>query len=129
MDKGIYQVTSDVFIRREPRIVEYQDTATKKPISNVVGKLTIGTMRAIYDITTDKENATWGRVSFFDSAGIAEWVCIKNINRTFMKFIEPLKDAGQSPVEKVYPTIAWVMAVDAYIRSHGLDIPDPFNKR
>jgi hypothetical protein len=99
MDKGIYQVTSDVFIRREPRIVEYQNPATKKPVSNVVGKLTIGTMRAVYDITTDKENATWGRVSFFDSAGIAEWVCIKNINRTFMKFTEPLENEPQNTSE------------------------------
>lgn len=84
----IYEVISDVTIRREPRVVEYQDPKTKQFITNAVGKLTVGTHREVYSTATDKNNATWGRISESDAAGISEWVCIKGLNRTFMKPLE-----------------------------------------
>lgn len=89
-EPGIYEAAADVNIRREPRIVEYTDPQTHKFVSNKVGFLKAGTQRAIYSVQVQKDNSTWGRVSESDSAGIAQWVCIQDINRTFMKFIEPL---------------------------------------
>ena len=61
---GIYVVQSEtLLIRREPRITT----------SNQVGKLTAGTKRAVYVINVnDKDNSVWGRVSLYDSSGIAE---------------------------------------------------------
>ncbi len=82
---GIYEVISDVKIRRTPAIIEGIHT-------NQVGLLKVGTRRAIYSILTVKDNTTWGRVSLYDSAGISEWVCIKSLNREYMKFIEPLEN-------------------------------------
>ncbi len=87
MQTGIYEVISPVDIRREPRIVEYQDPKTKKFVTNKVGLLTPGTQRMIYSVLTDEHGASWGRVSAADSAGIAEWACIQNINRVFLKYI------------------------------------------
>ena len=68
----IYECSSEVLIRRESRIVEYIDPKSKKPVTNVVGKLTQGTIREIYSTITDSKGATWGRVSESDAAGIAE---------------------------------------------------------
>jgi hypothetical protein len=77
---GEYEVVSTVVrIRREPRILQ----------DNITGKLTIGTRRRVYSVVTDKNNYTWGRISEPDAAGIAEWACIKDLNRIFMKCIEP----------------------------------------
>ena len=99
---GIYVVrTETLSIRREPRIVEYTDPKTKKFVTNAVGKLTFGTQRAVYLIeVSDTDNSVWGRVSLYDSAGIAEWCCIKNSNREFMKFEEPLE---HNPIPEVPP--------------------------
>lgn len=75
---GLYEAIANVFIRREPRIVEGKT-------NNRVGKLTIGTQREVYSVVTNPDNTTWGRVSEADSAGIAEWVCIQGLNRSYMK--------------------------------------------
>ena len=85
MQKGIYEVISDVKIRREPHIVEGTTT-------NSVGLLKVGTQRAIYDTIVQSDNSTWGRLSGADSAGIALWVCIQGLNRTYLKFIKPFDD-------------------------------------
>ena len=79
---GIYEAQTDVNIRREPRIVEYK--IGKNFITNRVGGISVGTQRMIYSLVTNKDNSTWGRVSQSDSAGIAEWICIQNMNRVFM---------------------------------------------
>lgn len=89
-EPGIYEVTSQVTIRRQPVITEYTDPKTHKYVTNQVGSLNVGTKRAIYSVQVQKDNSVWGRVSEADSAGIAQWVCIENINRIFMKFVEPL---------------------------------------
>lgn len=88
---GIYEVISDVKIRREPRIVEFKDEHGRV-ITNQVGFLKVGMQRAVYSIITIKDNTTWGRVSFYDSAEIAQFVCIKGLNREYMRFMEPLRD-------------------------------------
>lgn len=93
---GIYEVISNVAIRREPRIVEYKDSKGTL-VTNQVGRLAVGTKRAVYSVIVQKDNTSWGRVSFHDSAGIAEWACIKGLNREYMKFVEPLKDAPAEP--------------------------------
>lgn len=111
----IYEVISDVTIRREPRIVEYQDPATKKLITNAVGKLTIGTQREVYSTTVDKNNVLWGRVSESDAAGISEWVCIKGLNRTFMKIV----DVGTSPVENLASVLMRLDALEKWARIQG----------
>lgn len=92
---GIYEVISDVKIRREPRIAEYMDSG--KLVTNQVGLLKTGTMRAVFGIVTQKDNSVWGRVSSYDSAGISEYACIKHLNREYMRFVEPLKPAPESP--------------------------------
>lgn len=84
---GIYEVISDVKIRREPRIVEGNTT-------NQVGLIKAGTHRRVFSVLTTKDNTTWGRVSFADAAGISEWVCIQGLNRVYMKLIEPDKDGA-----------------------------------
>lgn len=95
---GIYEVISDVKIRREPRIVDY--SLGGKPVTNQVGLLKAGTKRAVYDTYTDNKNMTWGRLSLHDSAGSAEWSCIKESNREFMKFIEPLNNPPPIPTQE-----------------------------
>ena len=91
---GIYVVQSETLtIRREPRITT----------TNIVGRLSSGTQRAVYLIkVNDTDNSVWVRVSLYDSAGIAEWCCIKNINREFMKFESPL-DIAYSPIPSTPP--------------------------
>jgi len=79
---GIYEAITRVRIRREPRIIP----------TNIVGVLDIGTQRQIFSIVTDGKNYTWGRISEADSAGIAQWTCIKGLNRTYMKLIEPMRE-------------------------------------
>ena len=83
---GIYEATTRVRIRREPRIIP----------TNIVGVLDIGTQRQIFSIVTDENNYTWGRISEADSAGIAQWACIKGLNRTYMKLIEPVREVDFS---------------------------------
>jgi len=77
----VYEVISKVTIRREPRITP----------TNTRGMLDVGTKRIVYSTVTDGSNATWGRISESDAAGIAQWVCIKGVNRTYMKLIEQEK--------------------------------------
>lgn len=77
-EPGLYEVISNVNIRREPRILP----------ENIVGKLTIGKQRTIYSVITDEHNYTWGRISFADAAGVSEWVCMKDINREFVKLVK-----------------------------------------
>jgi hypothetical protein len=81
---GIYKVinTDGVFIRREPRIADSSKS------TNRVGKLTLGTERRVYDFVTDKLNVTWGRVSESDAAGVAEWVCVHGLNRTYLEIVK-----------------------------------------
>src|SRR5512146_254773 len=80
---GRYIVISEVFIRREPRIVENAKGG------NRVGKLTVGTERQILEVVTNADNSTWGRVSDPDAAGVSQWVCIQGLNRTYMKLVRP----------------------------------------
>lgn len=72
---GEYETKQVLNIRREPRITG----------SNIVGQLSAGTRRTIYSLITNDRGETWGRVSESDNAGIAEWVCIQNLNRKFME--------------------------------------------
>jgi hypothetical protein len=80
-EPGMYEAVTNVNLRREPRIVENADG------NNRVGRLTIGTRREIFETVTDEDNMTWGRVSDFDSAGKAQWVCIVGLNRIYMQRI------------------------------------------
>lgn len=80
----VYTSVHQVIIRREPRIVEYLDGA-KKFITNQVGLLKIGDQRIVYEIVTDNNNYTWGRISEPDGAGKSTWVCIRGLNRTYME--------------------------------------------
>jgi hypothetical protein len=82
IQSGLYECVSEVYIRREPRIVD------NLLGHNRVGKLTPGTQRRIYDVVTNKDNSTWGRISEADAAGISQWVCIQGLNRTYMKLVE-----------------------------------------
>lgn len=82
IEPGLYECISEVFIRREPRVID------NVLGHNRVGKLTVGTQRQVYDVITNKDNTTWGRISEPDSAGISQWVCIKGLNRTYMKLVE-----------------------------------------
>lgn len=95
---GMYEVVSNVAIRREPRVIEYRD-GDNKLVSNQVGVLTVGTHRKVYSVVTNKDNSTWGRVSEADAAGIAQWVCIQGLNRTYMKQISVELEAKEDTVE------------------------------
>jgi hypothetical protein len=75
---GDYEVISTVTIRREPRILP----------SNAVGGLSVGTRRTVYSVITDKDNATWGRISESDAAGIAQWICLQSLNRKYAQKID-----------------------------------------
>lgn len=86
IESGEYEVISDVKIRREPQIVERYENG--KLVTNQVGLLKVGTKRIIYSTLTKKDNTTWGRISEHDAAGIAEWVCIQGLNRTYMKLLK-----------------------------------------
>lgn len=81
---GDYEVISPVTIRREPRILN----------ENAKGVLSIGTKRHVYSVITDEKNQTWGRVSESDAAGQALWICLKSINREYVKrlSVEPAPD-------------------------------------
>lgn len=81
---GLYEVTNGdgVFIRKEPKIVEGVR-------HNRDGKLRLGTRTRIYSVVTDGENNTWGRVSEVDAAGVARWICLQGLNRTYAKCIKP----------------------------------------
>jgi hypothetical protein len=106
----LYEAIAEVNIRREPKIVEVK--VGKNFVTNRVGSINPGTQRIIYSTITDKDNSTWGRVSQADSTGIAEWVCIQNTNRVFMKAI----------IEQEFPIrtlTAWANEIDAWARSEG----------
>lgn len=87
---GEYEVISDVKIRREPQIVERYENG--KLVSNQVGFLKVGTKKIVYSVLTKKDNTTWGRISEHDAAGIAEWVCIQGLNRTYLKLLKASND-------------------------------------
>jgi hypothetical protein len=103
---GTYEAIDEVNIRREPKIVEIK--IRKTYITNRVGSLNAGTQREVYSLYTDKNNDTWGSISQADSAGIAEWVCIQNTNRTFMK-----------PVTRQTSLTEWANELDAWARNEG----------
>ena len=86
-EPGMYEVISPVIIRRVPRIIEYRD-ATKHLITNAVGSYELGTRVQIFSVLVDKDNAEWGRVSDTNATGQAEWICMKHLNRTFVKLLE-----------------------------------------
>lgn len=115
---GIYEAVGDIVnIRREPRIVEYK--VGKNFFTNRVGQINAGTQKRIFSIVTNKDNSTWGRVSESDSAGIAEWICIRNTNRVFMVPVD-----GQTP-EVVIPPVgleARVAALEVWARSKGFTV-------
>jgi hypothetical protein len=106
----IYEAISDVNIRREPRIIEINQTKNNL-LTNRVGMLSAGTQREVFSIITDKNNDTWGRISQADGAGKAEWVCIANTNRVFMRKIEI--------PEPVHSIFEWADAIDAWARNQG----------
>ncbi len=95
---GEYEVISTVTIRREPRIVEVKDDRGNIQ-TNAVGRLTVGTHRNVFSIITDKYNASWGRISEADAAGIAQWICLQNTNRMFAK---PIKFFSETPAPSNY---------------------------
>lgn len=73
-----YTALQLVNIRREPRITG----------SNKVGQLSAGHQRVVFETLTDKSNQTWGRISEPDSAGVSNWVCIRGLNREYMRVTE-----------------------------------------
>ena len=103
-----YIVISKVKIRREPKIVEYHED--KKFITNQVGLLDIGTKRTVYETITDAMNVTWGRVSESDAAGISQWVCIKGLNREYMKLVQPIPE---------YDFLTRIDKLEAWAKSQG----------
>lgn len=75
---GLYKVlTTTLNIRKEPRVLW----------TNVFGKLKVGDSRQVYEFLTNDKNEVWGRISEYDSAGKALWICAKNINREFLKLV------------------------------------------
>lgn len=116
---GLYECVSPANIRREPRIVEYK--LGKVFITNRVGLVPLGAQRQIHSIITDSSNRTWGRVSEADATGNAEWVCIRDINRDFMRPLtaaQPIPPAGSD-----YGTV--VKALAAWARLQGYEGPQP----
>lgn len=112
---GIYEAESDVNIRREPKIVEYK--VGKNFITNRVGGINAGTQKMVYSLMTNSKGETWGRVSESDSAGIAQWICIQNSNRVFMKPVD-----GQPQIEvPTWGLESRVAALEAWARSKGFE--------
>lgn len=106
----LYEAISEVNIRKEPKIVEIK--VGKNFVTNRVGSLNTGTQREIFSFFTDSNNDTWGRVSQADATGIAEWVCIQNTNRTFMKPVNKIPE----PIHSIFE---WANEIDAWARSEG----------
>lgn len=106
----LYQTLQILNIRREPRITG----------SNKVGQLAAGTVREIYSTITNSNGETWGQVSLPDNAGIAQWVCISNINRVYMRPVTPSVDAAP-----IVGGDAWRKAIDSWARLKGFDGPQP----
>lgn len=128
LSPGLYEAQADVNIRREPRVVEYK--VAGKFITNRVGAINVGTQRIIFSLLTNDKGETWGRVSEADSAGIAEWVCVQNLNRRFMKPISsavevtaPSGDAVDALLDEIEKRIAAfdarLDALEAWARSQG----------
>lgn len=111
---GVYESISDVNIRREPRIAEYKIGGVW--VTNQVGRISAGTRRMIDSFVINKDNSIWGRVSDADSAGISEWICIKNINRVFMKPVDGAV-VGQPPAD----VTTRLEKLESWARSKGFD--------
>ena len=82
---GKHRVISPVKIRRGPRMVDVRDPKTNKLVTNQEGFLEFGKTRIILDFETDEENQTWGRISEDNAAGVALYVGVQVLNRTFME--------------------------------------------
>lgn len=82
---GIYVAITNVNIRKEPRVVD-NILGTNK-----IGAITAGTRREVFETLTNNDNSTWGRISDFDSAGKALWICIHGLNREYLRYVEPNK--------------------------------------
>ena len=109
---GMYTAKKTVNIRREPRIVE------NVLGNNRAGQLLVGTQRMIYQIVTNKDNSTWGRVSESDASGIALWVCIQNTNTVFMEPVNeyiPVPSQGEMTAE----FISRFLALEAWAKTQG----------
>ncbi len=90
---GEYKVMSTVLnIRKEPRITP----------TNKVGQLKLGDKRAIYEFTIDDKHQTWGRVSGYDSAGKALWICAEEINRKNLELIGDLPAKSEGSKIRLY---------------------------
>lgn len=102
---GLYKVvTEEVRIRREPRILS----------TNIVGRLKLGTERNVYDVTTDANNMTWGKISESDATGNAQWVCIEGLNRKYMQpVLEDIPIPHKTSIEYR------LEAVEAWARTKG----------
>ena len=88
---GSYKVISSLLnIRKEPRVTW----------TNIKGQLKMGDVRDVYEfITTPATNDVWGRISEYDGAGKALWICAKNVNREFIELV-PKTD----PIVTIPPT-------------------------
>jgi hypothetical protein len=105
MQPGLYEVISPVRIRREPRILP----------ENVVGLLSVGMQRTIYSVITENDNSTWGRISFADSAGAAQWICMKTLNREFVKFV----DGADEPPDMLAMLAGKVSRLEDWAKTQG----------
>jgi hypothetical protein len=92
---GVHKAVSEVNIRRGPRAVDRYNPITKKLISsNQEGFLELGKVRTVLDFEVDEKNVVWGRISPHNAAGVALYVCMQGLNRTYM---ERLPEAEQPP--------------------------------
>jgi hypothetical protein len=66
-------------------MVDVRDPKTNKLVTNQEGFLEFGKTRIILDFETDEENQTWGRISEDNAAGVALYVGVQVLNRTFME--------------------------------------------
>lgn len=118
---GLYKVISAVYIRREPRIVEYRDKK-ERIVTNIVGSKNIGDYIRIDATTTDSRNQTWGKVSEPDAAGKSLWICLRDINRTFAEKVE---QEDHSTIPDPAACMQWMKAVDEWARSQSTPYTGP----
>lgn len=104
----LYRALQTVNIRREPRITT----------TNRVGRIDAGTVREVYETIVDRNNWTWGRVSDYDNHGVAQWMCIRNVNTIFMTPVESGPD--QAIEARVAAIEARVAAIEAWARGQGM---------